>query len=407
MIMESLFDIFGDAMGNIPSQPHLIDNYKDARELELIRNERERNLSPYAMRSSNTRGRIVPEDPCAIRSVYERDLGRIIFSQSFRRLRHKTQVFFNPVNDHICSRIEHVIYVNYISTIIGRALNLNIDLIQAIALGHDIGHSPYGHSGEKVLNKCIKSVDPSLYFEHEVHSLRVLDVLEEHHPGQYGLNLTFEVRDGIVAHCGETYDEYSLTPYRDKTEMEVSDKPEKDRTRPATLEGCVVRFADKIAYVGRDIEDARRAGIIGGNDHVSFEAARRLGTTNSEIINILVGDIVHSSLDRDEIRMSQENFAAMNEYLNSNLSSIYRSPKIVTYENMVKLQIEAIFEAFMESSEDIEKAEASENEAIKSFASYFRKHPQPEAPAVRKVVDYIAGMTDTYANSCFDALYRV
>ncbi|MBR1797366.1 MAG: HD domain-containing protein [Clostridiales bacterium] len=405
--MDSLFDIFGDELGNIPSEPHLIDNYRDAREIELIRNEREKNLSPFAMRTEKSRGRKVPEEPCTIRSPYERDLGRIIFSQSFRRLRHKTQVFFNPVNDHICSRIEHVIYVNYISTIIGRALNLNIDLIQAIALGHDIGHSPYGHTGERVLNRCIKSVDPSLYFEHEVHSLRVLDVLEEHRPGQYGLNLTFEVRDGIVSHCGETYDEFSLTPYREKTEKEVSDKPEKDRTRPSTLEGCVVRFADKIAYVGRDIEDARRAGIIGGNDFVSSEAARRLGTTNSEIINILVGDIVHNSLNKDEICMSRENFEAMNEYLNANLNEIYLAPKIKTYENMVKLQIEAIFEAFMESLDDIEKAEASNNEAIKSFAKFYIRHPQPECPPVRKVVDYIAGMTDTYANACFDELYRV
>ena len=405
--MESLFDLYQDAFVNIPEQPHLIDNYKDIREIELIRSEREKTLSPFAMKTANSRGRRKDEDPCSIRSPYERDLGRIIFSQSFRRLRHKTQVFFNPVNDHICSRIEHVVYVNYISTIIGRALNLNIDLIQAIALGHDIGHSPYGHTGERVLNQCIKSVDPSLYFEHEVHSLRVLDVLEEHKPGEYGLNLTFEVRDGIVAHCGETYDEYRLTPYRDKTEKEVSEKPEKDRTRPATLEGCVVRFADKIAYVGRDIEDARRAGIIGGNDHVSDEAARRLGTTNAEIINILVGDIVHSSLNKDEICMSQDNFRAMNEYLNANLNGIYRSPKIKTYEEMVKLQIEAIFSAFMECVDDMEKALNSNNEAIKSFAQFYMGHPEPECQPVRKVVDYIAGMTDTYANSCFDQLYRV
>lgn len=405
--MDSLFDIFGDALGSVPIEPHLINNYKDLKEIELIRQEREKMLSPFAMRTENSRGRRTPEEPCTIRSPYERDLGRIIFSQSFRRLRHKTQVFFNPVNDHICSRIEHVIYVNYISTIIGRALNLNIDLIQAIALGHDIGHSPYGHTGERVLNQCIKSVDPSLYFEHEVHSLRVLDVLEEHRPNEYGLNLTFEVRDGIVSHCGETYDEYSLTPYRDKTEAEVSSKPEKDRTRPATLEGCVVRFADKIAYVGRDIEDARRAGIIGGNDHVSSEVAKRLGTTNAEIINILVGDIVHSSLDKDEISMSKENFEALNEYLKSNLNGIYLAPKIKTYEDMVKLQIEAIFHAFMEAVEDIEKAAASPNEAVRSFAKFYVKHPEPDCPPVRKVVDYIAGMTDTYANACFDELYRV
>ena len=404
---SSLFDIFGDALGQIPAEPQLINNYKDVKEIEIIRNESEKSLSPFAMRTKNSRGRRFDDEPCTIRSPYERDLGRIIFSQSFRRLRHKTQVFFNPNNDHICSRIEHVIYVNYISTIIGRALNLNIDLIQAIALGHDIGHSPYGHTGERVLNSCIKKVDPGLYFEHEVHSLRVLDILEEHRPGEHGLNLTFEVRDGIVSHCGETYDEYKLTPYREKTEQEISDKPEKDRTRPCTLEGCVVRFADKIAYVGRDIEDARRAGIIGGNELVSSEAARRLGSTNAEIINILVWDIVHNSLNKDEICMSKENFEAMNEYLNSNLNNIYKAPKIVTYENNIKLQLEAIFDAFMECVDDIEKSAHSENEAIRSFAKFYMKHPEPDCPPVRKVVDYIAGMTDTYANACFDELYRV
>ena len=405
--MDSLFDIYGDQLGIIAEQPQLINNYKDTSTIEFIRNQRESHLSPYAQKTCNSRGRIKPEEPCLIRSAYERDLGRIIFSQSFRRLRHKTQVFFNPSNDHICSRIEHVIYVNYISTIIGRALNLNIDLIQAIALGHDIGHTPYGHTGERVLNQCIKSVAPDEFFEHEVHSLRLLDVLEEHKPGEYGLNLSFEVRDGIVSHCGETYDEFSLTPYRDKPEELVSKKGEKQRIRPATLEACVVRFADKIAYVGRDIEDAKRAGIIGGNDIVSFEASKRLGTTNSEIINILVGDIVHNSLDSDEIKMSKENFEAMNEYLNANLEHIYMAPKIVTYENMVKLQIEAIFEAFMESTNDIEKALHSDSEVISSFAKYYMNHPQPDCLPVRKVVDYIAGMTDTYATSAFDSLYRV
>lgn len=405
--MESLFDIFGDELGNINDGPQLIDNFRDTSTIELIRNQRESHFSPYAQKTCNSRGRLREEEPCPIRSPYERDLGRIIFSQSFRRLRHKTQVFFNPSNDHICSRIEHVIYVEYISTIIGRALNLNIDLIQAIALGHDIGHTPYGHTGERVLNQCIKSVAPNEFFEHEVHSLRLLDVLEEHKPGEYGLNLSFEVRDGIVSHCGETYDEYSLTPFRDKPEELVSAKGEKQRIRPATLEGCVVRFADKIAYVGRDIEDAKRAGIIGGNDFVSTKASKRLGNTNSEIINILVSDLIHNSLDSDEIKMSKENFEAMNEYLNANLQHIYLAPKVKTYENMVKLQIESIFEAFMECTNDIEKSLHSNSDVISSFAKYYINHPQPDCLPVRKVIDYIAGMTDTYANSAFDSLYRV
>lgn len=404
---DSLFDLYSNEFASVDFEPRLIRNERDAEMLALLREERESTLSAYAQKSSESRGRLKYEAPAIIRSCYERDMGRIIFSQAFRRLRHKTQVFFNPTNDHICSRIEHVIYVNYISTIIGRALNLNIELIQAIAMGHDIGHAPFGHTGERALNKCIKSVDPKLYFEHEVHSLRVIDVLEERRPGEYGLNLTFEVRDGIVAHCGETYNEYTLSPLRDKTEQQISAKPEKDRTAPATLEGCVVRFADKIAYVGRDVEDARRAGIIGGSDFLPDAVKNRLGETNSETINTLVGDIIHSSIDADRITMSEGNFKAMNEFLTKNFEEIYSAPKIKTYEQTIYILIEALFDAFMECTEDLEKYSRSENQVLRSFAKFALNHPQPECPMVQKVVDYIAGMTDTFANSCFDALYKV
>ena len=180
MSENNLFDMFKDEFSGVEFQPLVIQNEKDGEYLRILREEREKNLSPFAFRTADTRGRLKPEEPCIIRTAFERDMGRIIFSQSFRRLRHKTQVFFNPLNDHICSRIEHVIYVNYIATIIGRALNLNTDLIQAIAMGHDIGHAPFGHSGERALDKCMRTVDPEAFFEHEQQSLRVLDVLEEH-----------------------------------------------------------------------------------------------------------------------------------------------------------------------------------------------------------------------------------
>ena len=405
--MTSMFDIYGEEFDKLYFEPQLINNDKDTEMLKLLRDERESHFSSFAQKSSDSRGRIRPEESAIIRSCYERDMGRIIFSQSFRRLRHKTQVFFNPSNDHICSRIEHVIYVNYISTIIGRALNLNIDLIQAIAMGHDLGHAPYGHTGERALNACIKSVDPNMFFEHEVHSLRVIDVLEQHKPGEYGLNLSFEVRDGIVSHCGETYNESSLIPMRNKPEEMVSSKPEKSRYAPSTLEGCVVRFADKIAYVGRDVEDARRAGIIGGTEFLSDEVKKRLGSTNSETINILVGDLIHNSINRDEITMSEGNFKAMSEFLNGNFEKIYSAPKIRTYEETVKIQINAIFEVFMDASNDIEKALKSDSPSVRKFADYYINHPEKDAPPVRKVVDYIAGMTDAYAGSCFDELYRV
>lgn len=403
---NNLFDMYKDEFSVIEFEPTIIRNQKDMDYLSILRSEREMNLSPFAFKTASTRGRLVPEEDCFIRTCYERDMGRIIFSQSFRRLRHKTQVFFNPLNDHICSRIEHVIYVNYISTIIARALNLNVDLVQAIAMGHDIGHAPFGHSGERVLDKCIRSVDEDMFFEHEQQSLRVLDVLEEHSKGRYGLNISFEVRDGIVSHCGETYDERCLKPMRDKPTDAIVNKGRKDRTAPATLEGCVVRFADKVAYVGRDMEDALRAGFI-SSDYLPQEVSNRLGSTNSQVINTLVGDIIHNSLDKDEICMSEEVFEATNVFLKKNVEQIYLSKKIMAYERSVTNTIESLFESYMEATEDIEKALKSTSKVIRDFAVYYLNHPEKGAKPVRKVADYISGMTDTYCSKCFDSLFRI
>ena len=403
---NSLFDMYKEEFSVIEFEPKLIKSQKDMEYLEILREDREKNLSPFAFKTANTRGREKPETDCFIRTCYERDMGRIIFSQSFRRMRHKTQVFFNPLNDHICSRIEHVIYVNYISTIIARALNLNVDLVQAIALGHDIGHAPFGHSGERILDKCIREVDESEFFEHEQQSLRVLDRLEEHSEGKYGLNISFEVRDGIVSHCGETYDEISLKPFRDKETDAIVHKGRKDRTPPATLEGCVVRFADKVAYVGRDMEDALRAGFI-SSDYLSGRVKQRLGNTNSEVINTLVGDIIHNSLDKDEICMSEEIFEATNEFLKKNVEQIYMSKKIMAYERNVTNIIESLFEAYMEAACDIEKAKMSSSKVIRDFAEYYCGHPESDAKPVRKIADYISGMTDTYCSKCFDSLFRI
>ncbi len=159
-------------------------------------------LSPFASRAAQSKGRLRPEEPCQVRTAYERDVGRILYSLPFRRLRHKTQVFFDPQNDHVCTRMEHVLYVSYLAETIGKALGLNTDLIRAIALGHDLGHAPFGHAGETTLNQLIRAQDDGLTFSHEQHGLRVVDLLSEHKE-KAGLNLTFEVRDGIASHCGE------------------------------------------------------------------------------------------------------------------------------------------------------------------------------------------------------------
>lgn len=404
---QSLFDQFPSAFPESSSRNDGVNNPRDREMLTILRNEREKGLSPYAFHTKDSRGRQIEEEPCLVRSPFERDTGRIIYSQAFRRLRHKTQVFFNAKNDHICSRIEHVIYVKYISTTIARALNLNLDLVEAIALGHDLGHAPFGHSGEKVLEKCAKKYDPDMFFRHEYQSLRVVDILEEKQGTRpSGINLTFEVRDGIVSHCGETYSEYILTPYRDKPTELILDPKLALSSRPSTLEGCVVRIADKIAYIGRDIEDACLAGIMEFED-IAPAITSRLGKTNSQIINTLVGDLIHNSLDKDEIRLSDEAGEAMKELLEENVARIYRSEKINRYEETVKNAIEGLFEALMAAMKDKEKAAASGNSVFMNMAHYAKNYPRKDTSDTQIVVDYIAGMTDSYAMSCYEKIYWI
>ncbi len=372
-------------------------------EPRLLREELEKSLSPFAIRSTDSKGRIIDEPPCSVRTCFERDVGRIIFSMDFRRMRHKTQVFFNPQNDHICTRMEHVISVNYIANTIGRVLGLNADLIQAIALGHDLGHAPFGHSGERTLDSCLKQHDAQAFFQHEVHSLRVVDKLATHH-GRPGLNLTFEVRDGIASHCGETYDEYVLVPDRTRQPAELAASAQ-GHGRPATLEGCVVRIVDKIAYVGRDIEDAVRAGIMEFED-LPEAIQSSLGRTNGEIINTLVTDIIRNSYGQDAIILSRERGDSMEELLQENVARIYRSDKIKRYEKMAKNVIEGLFDAMIPLTADPEKLAASDNRVLRSFCHYIlERHESLKQLGPQQVVDYIAGMTDSYATKCFEDLY--
>ena len=403
----TLFDIYNQMFDILESKERMSDITQD--KIKLLRDSREKLLSPGAMKSAASRGRVRPEEDCKIRSVYERDTGRIIYSQAFRRLKHKTQVFFNPENDHICSRLEHVMYVDYIAQTIGRALNLNTDLIRAIALGHDVGHTPFGHSGERILNNMLKETDPKLYFEHESNSLRVLDVLEQH-GSDFGLNLSFEVRDGIICHCGEYYSERKLIPCRDKTEEDLSYLiPKKDRKGPATMEGCVVRFADKIAYVGRDIEDALRTGVIASEFDVPV-VTDGVGSSNSEIINFLVQDVIENSMDKGCIMMSDHAGDALEHTLKENVAKIYTAGKVKTYEKYCDVMLEGLFDAFYEAVQNIEKAEDSKSSSIRQFAGFVKNHPEYKAgidtPLPIYVSDYIAGMTDSFAVSCFNEMYK-
>lgn len=406
--INSLFNLYRDSFRDLEISERI--SPLTVEKIKMVHEAREKTLGTYAQTSKLSRGRHVPEADCNIRTCFERDMGRIIYSQAFRRLKHKTQVFFNPANDHICSRLEHVIYVDYIATTIGSALNLNTDLIRAIALGHDVGHTPFGHSGERVINRKLKEIDDKLYFEHESNGLRVLDVLEKH-GDSFGLNLTFEVRDGIICHCGEYYGEQRLVPCRDKTEEDLSYLiPKKNRKAPATLEGCVVRFADKFAYVGRDIEDALRTGVIESEFNLP-EGYEELGGSNSQIINYLVEDLVESSYDKDEICMSDRAVRALEKVLDENVKKIYTANKVKVYEKYCDVMLEALFDSFYEAIRNIDRARESGNEVIREFAGFVDKHPErnkpeSEMPLAIYVSDYLAGMTDQYAVKCFNELFK-
>ncbi len=369
----------------------------------------EMNLSPLAARTQESRGRRYPEEPCRVRSEYERDANRILYCEDFRRLRHKTQVFFNAKNDHICTRMEHVLYVNFISTTIGRTLGLNQDLITAIALGHDVGHAPFGHSGERALEKCLRDRDLDLSFKHEYHSLRVVDRLAKRISSQEkcGLNLTYEVRDGIVSHCGENYYEYVLYADRNKKMDEIYTQDHRN-CMPYTLEACLVRLVDKIAYVGRDIEDAIRARIMDYND-ISPEIRTVLGSTNAEIINNLVVDVIENSYGTEYIRLSDERGEALKEMILENNEHIYQSKIIKRYEKNAYNVIEGLFEYIYDAVNNIRNGEVDENNKIhRRLVGFMNEKQYEENEKTEQItVDYIAGMTDAYALSVYEEIYWI
>lgn len=403
----SFQDLYADSLASIGKSDKISE--ATMAKIKMLQAQKDKLYCVNATKCSDSKGRVYPENSEDVRNCFERDMGRIIYSQAFRRLKHKTQVFFNPENDHICSRLEHVIYVDYIASTIGNALNLNVDLIRAIALGHDVGHTPFGHSGERILNRKLKEIDSKLYFEHESNSLRVLSILEKHNDGN-GLNLTFEVRDGIISHCGEYYSERKLEPCRGKTEADLSYLiPKKERKGPATMEGCVVRFADKIAYVGRDIEDALRTGVIASEFEVPV-VEEGIGSSNSEIINFLVQDIIENSIDKGCIMMSDRAGDALEHTLNENVAKIYTSGKVKTYEKYCDVMLEGLFDAFYQAVQNLDKAAESHSSSIRNFAEFVRNHPEYKAgidtPLPIYVSDYIAGMTDSYAVHCFNEMYK-
>jgi len=378
-------------------------------EWRKLREQQENSLSSFAAKSVDSFGRLLYEEKCPIRTDYERDGNRILYSMDFRRLRHKTQVFFNAKNDHICTRMEHVLNVGSIATTIARTINMNQDLTYAIALGHDLGHAPFGHSGERVLNKCMKKIGSTTGFAHELHSLRVVEKLatrlsKEKTYESCGLNLTYEVKDGIVSHCGEKYNEYVLKRDLSKTPASLINITNQSEF-PFTLEACIVRLVDKIAYVGRDIEDAVRVKLMDMQD-IPKDIRDELGHTNGEIINTLVRDLIENSYEKDCIQLSPSKGDALEKLINENVRLIYKADKITRYEKIAENTLEGLFESLLESLSDAPKLQFNENKVYRMFYNFIidKCYDESESDA-QKVIDFVAGMTDSFAQSCFEEIY--
>ncbi|MBE6611277.1 MAG: deoxyguanosinetriphosphate triphosphohydrolase [Ruminococcaceae bacterium] len=316
-----------------------------------LRERRESMLSPYACRESDSRGREAPLPPSGVRGEFQRDRDRIIHAKSFRRLMHKTQVFLAPEVEHYRTRLTHTLEVTQIARTLARALFLNEDLCEAAALGHDLGHTPFGHIGESAIQKyCLPG------FTHYEQSLRVVEKLEK-------LNLTWEVRDGIVNHQGEHL--------------------------AATLEGQIVKFADRIAYINHDIDDAVRAGIL-HPDEIPENLRRILGTTHSERINTMVMSVIEESTDKPQIAMQPDIFAATMELRGFLFETVYHSEHVLAEEERAQALIVRLFEYFVHHPEKMPE-------------SYLML--TKDEPVERCAADFISGMTDRHAISLYRQLF--
>ena len=312
---------------------------------------------PSAAFSDSSKGRDVFEEPCDLRTIYQRDRDRILHSKAFRRLKGKTQVFLAPEGDHYRTRLTHTLEVSQNARTIAKALRVNEDLTEAIALGHDLGHTPFGHAGERELNRICSDG-----FRHQLQSVRVVEKLEK---GGVGLNLTKEVRDGICNHSTSG--------------------------TPATLEGKIVRLCDKIAYVNSDIDDAVRGRVIRESD-LPERCVRVLGSSLRERLNTLIHDIVSNSVGKDDIIMSEEKYEALRELRKYMFDNVYINSCAKAEEGKAERMIRQLFEYYVGHMEELPE-------------EYTRMVWEKGETVERAVCDYIAGMTDRYATHQFNRIF--
>ncbi len=360
-------------------------------------------LSTYACKSRDGL-RLNPElekipDSDNIRQAFFHDTDKIIHSMAYTRYIDKTQVFTLFKNDHITHRVLHVQFVSKIARVIGRCLRLNEDLIEAIALGHDLGHTPYGHDGERFLNRLCEETGIG-YFCHNAQSVRFLMQIEG---GGRGLNLTLQVLDGILAHNGEIINERLVPDTKKNWEkffeeynncFKIEDYSK--QIYPMTLEGCAVRVADVIAYIGRDIEDAITVGLIQRSD-LPRKIVKILGDSNDKIINTLALDVINNSYGKNYIAFSKEIYQALLELKEFNYDHIYFNPKVKTEDHKVRRIFRLLFRQY---AEDIREGNYS-SPAFHHYLKDMDENYKTNTPVERMVTDFIAGMTDEFFNNQF------
>ena len=364
------------------------------------------------------------------RTDFERDYTRVIHCNAYRRLKHKTQVFFSPTSDHICTRIEHVVHVESISYTIAKYLGLNTELTKAIATAHDIGHSPFGHEGERILSEISKR-DIDETFWHEKNGLEIVDkieLLEDNFKNKQNLNLTYAVRDGIISHCGEI-DQNNLKPREES--IDLNEYKYTNQFNPYTWEGCVVKIADKISYIGRDIEDAISLGIL--DEHLN-ELHKMLGLDINEPINntVLINNFIYDLCENSSIEkglcFSEKTFELINELKKFNYKHIYRADiinpsieyfKIIineiynilknlydgnrTYINIQNLKkfypnLMSSFEEWLQNYWNLERKEIFKNDVIINMSN--------EKEYYKAIIYYISGMTDNFAIDIYNEIIR-
>lgn len=366
-----------------------MDKFDSIKE-NMIKNEQ--NLSKNACLSKDA-VRLKEENKDDYRTEYQKDIDRIIYSLSYNRYIHKTQVYSLTDNDHISKRMTHVQYVSRISRTIARALNLNEDLCEAIALGHDIGHVPYGHVGEYILDEISKE-KIGKNFAHNLQSVRHLMVIEN---GGKGLNLSLQTLDGIMAHNGELLQEKYMPVKKDvesflqEFDSCYSDSNNIKKLHPMTLEGCIVRISDVIAYIGRDIEDAIRLGLLNKND-LPKEVLKVLGSKNGEIINNIISDIVENSMNKNYISMSKEIYDKMEQLKKFNYEVIYAKAFTNEEKIVLKQKFNKLYEVYYDALINDKKSNIIWKDFLSNMDEEYLKNNIPG----QIVIDYISGMTDNY-----------